>query len=400
MNYRNVRQDFPLLRDNKIIYFDSACQSLRPQVVIDKLVEYYTDYPACGGRSMHRLATRVTTEVDKAREEVANFFNAKKKKEIIFTRNSTEGINLIAYSLGFSSGDVVVTSDKEHNSNLIPWQVLVKKAGVKHFIIPSLEDNTFNLSAYENVLKEHKVRLVSVAHTSNLDGVTNPIEQIIRLAHRNKAKVLIDAAQSAPHQKIDVQKIDADFLVCSGHKMLGPSGTGILYGKQKLLESLQPFLVGGDTVINTTYESHKFLPIPEKFEAGLQDYAGIIGLGEALKYLHKFGMGEIAKKIEGLNAYLTDKLTEIPQIKIVGPHQAKLRGGIVSFYVEGIGAHQIALLLSEQNIMVRSGQHCVHSWFNTHHLRGTVRVSFYFYNTIEEINIFLEKLKRVLEILS
>ncbi len=400
MDFKQVRQDFPLLRNDKILYFDSACQSLRPQVVIDKLVEYYTDYPACGGRSMHKLASRVTEEVDKAREEVAGFFNAKKKEEIIFTRNTTEGINLIAQSIGFKSGETLVTSDKEHNSNLIPWQMMVERVGIKHLIISSLSDNTFDLSSFESVLKENKVRLVSIVHTSNLDGVTNPIEQIIKLAHRNNVLVLIDAAQSAGHQKIDVRKIDADFLVCSGHKMLGPSGIGILYGKQKLLEGLQPFLVGGDTVANSTYETHEFLPIPQRFEAGLQDYAGIIGLGEALRYLRNIGMEEIAKKEVELNDYLTTKLTELPQVKIVGPHDAKLRGGIISFYIEKINVHQIALMLSEQNIMVRSGQHCVHSWFNAHHLKGTIRVSFYFYNTVGEIDIFVEKLKKIVDILS
>ncbi len=399
MDLQHIRQDFPLLRDNKIVYFDSACQSLRSQSVIDKIVEYYTDYPACGGRSMHKLAARVTEEVDAARATIAKFLNAKKKEEIIFTRNTTEGINLIANSLGFKSGDIVVTSDKEHNSNLIPWQVLAEKLGIKHLIVKSLPDNTFDLAAFETLLKKNKVKLVSIVQTSNLDGVTNPIEQIINVAHQHQALVSIDAAQSAPHEKIDVQKLDADFVVFSGHKMLGPSGTGILYGKQKLLDNLQPFLVGGDTVASSTYTEHEFLPVPEKFEAGLQDYAGIIGLAEAVRYLQKVGLEKIAQQEEELNEYLTTELLKLPKVKILGPEDAKQRGGIVSFYVEKVDVHQIALMLSEQGIMVRSGQHCVHSWFNAHQLKGSVRVSFYFYNTKEEVDRFVRELKKIMNVL-
>lgn len=398
-----LRQDFPLLqrpvKGNLPIYFDNACQSLRPQSVMDAIVEYYRDYPACGGRSMHYLATKVTQKCDEARSIVAKFIGAKRKEEIIFTRNTTEGINLIAHSLGLRNGDVVITSDKEHNSNLIPWQILIKKIGIVHKIVPSNEDNTFNFEAFRNLF-DGKVRLVSLGFTSNLDGVTVPAKEIIKIAHKNKSLVLLDAAQTVPHQKVDVDKLDVDFLVFSGHKMLGPSGTGILCGKYTLLEKLDPFMVGGDTVSSSTYTSHEFLPPPEKFEAGLQDYAGMIGLGEAAKYLMDIGFAEIQKREHELNTYLTKELLTIPNLSIIGSKEADKRSGIVSFYVPGIDHHQIALILNQSaNIMVRSGQHCVHSWFHAHDIPGSIRASVYFYNTMDEARVFVKELRKVISVL-
>jgi len=298
-----LRSDFPILKKEGI-YFDNACQSLRPQSVIDSITSYYEDYSACAGRSSHHLAEIVTHKYEESREIISNFLNAKRKEEIVFTRNTTEGINLIAHSLGFKKGDVVVTSDKEHNSNLIPWHILKEKIGIKHIIIPSKIDNTFDIKAYEKVLNNNKVKLVSFGFTSNLDGVTIPVKEIISLAHKSGALVLLDGAQAVPHQKIDVQDLDIDFLAFSGHKMLGPSGTGVLYGKYKLLEELEPFMVGGDTVSESTYKSHKFLPPPEKFEAGLQDYAGMIGLGEAVRYINEVGFDFIQKQELLLNKYI------------------------------------------------------------------------------------------------
>lgn len=398
-----IRKDFPLLQrkiNNKpIIYFDNACQSLRPYSVADVVFDYYTDYSACGGRSMHTLATEVTQKCNSTRILVAKFLNTKRKEEIVFTRNTTEGINLIANSLGLKKGDVVLTSDKEHNSNLIPWQILSKKVGIVHKIILSNEDNSFNLEAFKKELNK-KVKLVSLMFTSNLDGMTNPVKEVIKLAHKNGSLVLLDAAQAVPHQKIDVKALDVDFLVFSGHKMLGPSGTGVLYGKYKLLEKLDPFMVGGETVSSSTYSSHEFLPPPEKFEAGLQDYAGIIGLGEAIKYLEKIGYGFIAKQEALLNKYVTEELLNIGGIEIIGSKDSSKRGGIISFYKNGVDSHQIALLLNQTaNIMVRSGQHCVHSWFNAHNIKNSVRVSFSFYNTIEEAQDFIYQLKKILKII-
>lgn len=398
MDIAKIRQDFPVLSE-KGIYFDNACQSLRPNSVIDAVTGYYREYSACAGRSNHHMAATVTRKCDEARARIAKFLHAKRKEEIVFTRNTTEGINLVANTLHLKEGDVVLTSDKEHNSNLIPWQILRSRAGVIHRIVRSRDDNTFDLDAYKKAL-ESGVKLVSFGMTSNLDGVTIPAAEIIRLAHQHEALVLFDAAQAAPHQSIDVQELDVDFLAFSGHKMLGPSGTGVLYGKYKHLETLSPFLVGGDTVSSSTYESCEFLPPPEKFEAGLQDYAGIIGLGEAVSYLENIGFAEIQKQEQALNEFMTGELTKISDLVIIGPGSAKERGGIVSFYVPGKDHHQIALMLdASSKIMVRSGQHCVHSWFADRKIPGSVRASVYFYNTLDEAELFIRELHKVLSIL-
>ena len=403
MDIRRIRQDFPMLQEGSgrktLTYFDTACQSLRPKSVIEAINQYYLKSSACSGRSMHQLAAEVTRSTDQARTAVAKFLGAAKKEEIVFTRNTTEGINLVANSLSLQKGDVVLISDKEHNSNLIPWQILAKKKGVRIRFVPSLPDNTFSLEAFEKCL-DPSVKLVSLGFTSNLDGVTIPAAEVIQRAHQNGAWVLLDAAQTAPHHKINVKALDVDFLALSGHKMLGPSGTGVLYGKYQLLEELEPFLVGGDTVATSTYESCEFLPPPEKFEAGLQDYAGIMGLGAAVKYLQDVGFDAIQKQELALNEYITAEIKDLPRLKLIGPADPKLRGGIVTFYLEGIDSHRIALMLDQMaNIQVRSGQHCVHSWFNAHHILGSVRASSYFYNTLEEAALFVGSLKKIGKVL-
>ncbi|MBE0697595.1 MAG: cysteine desulfurase, partial [Anaerolineaceae bacterium] len=370
-----------------------------PRQVIDAINQYYLKENACSGRSMHRLAAAVTNEVDQARTVLARFFNAAKKEEIVFTRNTTEGINLVANSLGWKAGDVVLISDKEHNSNLIPWQVLAQRQGVVLKIVPTCPDNTFDIRAFEKLL-DHQVRLVSLGYTSNLDGVSIPAEEVIRLAHRHGALVLLDAAQAAPHRKINLKALDVDFLALSAHKMLGPAGMGMLYGKYQLLEKMQPFLVGGDTVATSTYTSCEFLPPPEKFEAGLQDYAGIMGMGAALKYLQGVGFDAIQKQETLLNEMITSEMKSIPGLKIFGPADPRLRGGIITFSIEGIDSHRIALMLDQMaNIMVRSGQHCVHSWFHAHQIKGSVRASLYFYNTPEEAELFTSSLKKIRKVL-
>ena len=403
MDIERIRQDFPLLQERHkgkpIIYFDTACQSLRPQPVIDAINSYYLKSSACMGRSMHYLATEVTRACEESRKTVAKFLNASKKEEVIFTRNTTEGINLVSHSLQFKKGDVILVSDKEHNSNLLPWQQLVQKQGVILKIIPSNPDNTFDLDAFEKLLSK-SVKLVAIGSTSNLDGLTIPMAAVIKKAHSAGALVLLDAAQTAPHQKIDVKALNVDFLAFSGHKMLGPSGTGVLYGKHALLEKMDPFLVGGETVSSTTYETGVFLPPPEKFEAGLQDYAGIIGLGAAVNYLQKIEFDSIQKQEHLLNTALSDEMLKIPGITLIGPNNPVQRGGIFSFYKQGADSHQIALMLDQMaNIEVRSGQHCVHSWFHAHKLAGSVRVSFYFYNTLDEVNTFLENFHQIEKVL-
>lgn len=396
MNINKIRQDFPVL-DKPIIYMDSACVSLKPKQVVDAMNRYYNEFPACGGRSMHKLGKKVTEEIKKARKTIAKFFNTE-PNEIVFTKNTTEGINLVANSLGLKKGDKVITTDKEHNSNLLPWQILVKNKGIKHDVVFSNEDNTFSLENFENKINKD-VKLVSMVHTSNLDGVTIPAKEIIKIAHDYGALVMLDAAQSAPHKEINIKKLDADFLACSGHKMLGPSGTGILYGKYHLLERLQPFLVGGDTVVDTTYTTTEFEKPPEKFEAGLQNYAGIIGLAEATRYLKKIGMKDIEKHELKLNRKITEELINLDDFKIIGPVDPEQRSGIISFNIKNKDPHEIALMLdSSANIMIRSGAHCVHSWFNAHNLKGSARVSLYLYNTEKECDILIENIKKIMQL--
>lgn len=399
LNVEKIRSDFRLLAGKNVpIYFDSACMSLKPNSVVEAMNEYYYEFPACTNRSPHKLGQKATKKVEEARKNIAKFINANSLKEIIFTRNTTEGINLLASSFNFKKDDVVLITDKEHNSNLVPWLRLKEKVGIILKIIPGNENNTFNLEKFKELVKGAK--FVSVVHTSNLDGVTNPAKEIIEIAHQNGALVMLDCAQSIAHQKIDVRKLDVDFIAFSGHKMLGPTGTGVFYGKQKLLEELSPFMVGGDTVEYTTYENYKMLETPEKFEAGLQDYAGIIGLGEAVKYLSSLDFKEIREHELKLNKYITEELQKFPQIKIIGPQDPSLRSGVVNFYIENTDMHKFAIMLDEiSGIAIRSGRHCVHSWFESKKIYNSARASIYIYNTIEEAEVFINSLTKILKIL-
>ena len=395
-NVEKIREDFPVL-SKSIIYFDSACMSLKPKQVIDKINEYYNEYPGCAGRSSHKLASRVEEEVAKARNEVKNFINAKYDSEIIFTRNTTESLNLVANSFGLKQGDEVIISDKEHNSNLLPWLKLQEK-GIKVVVVESDQDNTFNLENFRNSFTSN-TKLVSVVHVSNLDGVENPIKEIAQITHQNNALLLVDAAQSVPHKEVDVRKLDVDFMAFSGHKMLGPTGTGVLYGKKELLEKLDQFIVGGETVIDSTYQDYKKEELPMRFEAGLQDYAGIIGLGEACRYLKKIGLKKVADHETKLNKMITEALVDNEKIELIGPKEAEKRGGIFSFNIKGMDMHHVARMLDKsKSIMTRSGAHCVHSWFNKHNMKGSVRASLYLYNTEEEVKLFVEEIKKILEL--
>lgn len=390
MNIKKIRKDFPILnKRNPVVYFDNACMSLKPIQVIEKMNEYYNEYPACGQRSMHRLGKRVTEEVEKSRNIAKKFFNARKSEEIVFTKNTTESINLVAHSLDLKKGDIVITTDKEHNSNLLPWHILRNK-GVKHRIVKFGDIEEFKKRMNKNV------KLVSMCHTSNLDGTSIPEKEIIKIAHDFGALVMLDAAQSAPHREIDVKGLDVDFLACSGHKMLGPNGIGILYAKYDLLDEMKPFIVGGDTVIDTTYESARLENPPAKFEAGLQNYSGIIGFGEALKYLMKIGRKNIERHETRLNDIITKELEN--DVEIIGPRDSKLRSGIFSFNIKGIDAHEIAIMLDQVNIAIRSGMHCVHSWFNARGINGSARVSLYLYNTETEVGVFVEEVKKIIKL--
>jgi cysteine desulfurase / selenocysteine lyase len=387
-----IREDFPVLK-KPLVYLDSACMSLKPRPVIAKMDEYYIEYTACLGRSAHQLANRCETEVAEARRAVARHIRARKDHEIIFTRNTTESINLIAHSFGLGKGDEVIVSDKEHNSNLIPW-LRMRDKGIKVVVVGSRPDNTFDLDAFSRAFSP-ATKLVSLVHISNLDGVTNPIRDIARITHEHGALLSVDGAQSVPHHAVDVRALDIDFLSFSGHKMLGPTGTGVLYGKMPLLEELDQFIVGGETVVDATYDGYTKEHVPNRFEAGLQDYAGIIGLGEACRYLQRVGFERIGRHETELNRIITEGLDD-DRIQLIGPRDPALRSSIFSFNIRNMDPHHVAKILdASRSILVRSGAHCVHSWFNKHSLKGSVRASLYLYNTESEAQLFVDTVKKI-----
>jgi len=398
MNIDKIREDFPALNQKlsgkPVVYFDNACMTLRPKQVIEAMTEYYEKYPGCAGRSMHKFGNMVTEKYNQSRQIIAKSIGAK-ENEILFTRNTTEGLNLVANSIKLEKNDTVILSDREHNSNLLPWQLLSNRKGIKYMTVKSNNDNTFNLETFKNNIEDNKnVKLVSIVHTSNLDGYTLPAKDIIKIAHDAGALVMLDCAQSIPHKEVNVKKLDCDFLAFSGHKMLGPTGIGCLYGKYELLEKLDPFIVGGETVERTTYNTHIFMKPPEKFEGGLQNYAGAIGLGAAMKYLDNIGKSNIEKHENELNKIITKGLEDV-NAEIIGPG-VEQRGGISSFNLKGMKHHDVAIMLDEMaNVMIRSGQHCVHSWFDSRKIEGSARASLYLYNTKEECNVFLENIQKI-----
>ena len=404
MNAEKYREDFPALNQliggKPPIYFDNACMTLKPKQVIEAMNEYYEKFPACHGRSVHNFAKKVTERVERSRRRMQDFIGAKKESEIIFTKNTTEGINLVLKNLELGKGDVILTTDHEHNSGLLPCQVAAKRASARHEIVMSNKDETFSMENFEELMS-NKVKLVSMVHTSNLNGYTIPAKEIIKIAHDHGALALLDGAQSAPHHEINVKKLDADFFAFSVHKMCGPTGMGVLYGKQHLLEEMEPFLIGGDTVEDSTYHSYELSPPPEKFEAGLQNYAGIMGSAAAAEYLQKIGMKNIHRHELELNRIITKGMQEIDGISIIGPAEPEQRSGIISITSKNIDFHDIAIIMDEtKNIMVRSGRFCVHSWFNDRAIEGAVRASVYLYNTEEEAHTYVETLKQIIEQLS
>jgi cysteine desulfurase / selenocysteine lyase len=406
MDMENTRKDFPTLQTSTV-YFDNACMSLKPMSVIKKVHEYYMEYPSCHGRSTYKLAARLNDEINLARVAIQKFIGAKRAEEIIFTRNTTESINLIAHTFDLKAGDVVLTTDKEHNSNLLPWIYMKKQNNINYQVLKSSSDNTFDLTNFEATLKEkikngEKIKLISLVHTSNIDGVTIPAKQIIKMAHEYGAMVLLDGAQAVPHMDVNVKDLDVDFYAFSGHKMLGPSGMGILYGKHELLKALPQFMVGGETVYDSTYEDYKIEELPMKFEAGLQNYSGIVGLGEACKYLSKIGLSNIKKQELALNKIVTEGLKEERDngsLKLIGPKDPELRGGIFNFTLNNFDSHEVAIMMDKTyNIALRAGAHCCHSWYNSHQIKNSIRASMYFYNTKKEAELFVDAVKEILEL--
>jgi cysteine desulfurase/selenocysteine lyase len=399
MDVEKIREDFPILQKKvngkPFIYFDNACTTLKPKKVIDSILAYYTEYTGCAGRSIHKFATKTTEEFEKAREKVAKFINAKKPEEIIWTKNTTEAINLVAHGFKFNKGDKIITTNLEHSSGLVPWQLMAEKEGIILDFVLCNKEGEFNVEDFKKKI-DKKTKIVSIIHASNVTATRSPIEEIIKIAHDNGSLVMVDGAQSVPHMSLDVKRLDIDFLGFSGHKMCGPTGIGCLYGKYDLLKELQPFILGGETIKDADLNHYVLDEIPHRFEGGIQNYAGAIGLGAAVDYLSAIGMKNIENYEKELSKALVEGLLNIPGIDFIGPKDYKKRGALAAFNIKGMEPHDVAIMLDEQNIFVRSGMHCaypLHKFLND--VKGSVRASLYFYNTKDEVKVFIEKLNSI-----
>lgn len=394
------RKDFPALAGSRDtpppVYLDSACMSLVPRVVLDALEEYYTEYPGCAGRSLHRFAEEVGHRYEGARESFAHFLGAASADGIVFLRNATEAINLVAHGMDWKSGDRVLVTDQEHNSNLVVWQRLVQERGIRlsHLRLPS--DGSFDGEALDREL-DRGVRLVSFFQTSNLDGRSLPVREIVERAHRKGAEVLIDGCQAAPHQPVNLTALGVDFYALSLHKMLGPSGTGLLAGAPDRLTRLSPLIIGGETVEWTTLTEHQLRPAPHRFEAGLQNYAGVLGARAGLQYLERVGLDHVDAHDRALNARATRALADEPRVHLLGPTDPAQRPSIYSFTLDGVDPNDAALFLDEgYRVMVRSGMHCVHSWYRERSLPGSIRASFYLYTSAQDVDTFVAGIRELL----
>ncbi len=395
----NIRKDFPILNEkiyNKtLIYFDNGATTQKPQSVIEKINYGYEHLNANIHRGVHYLSQKATEAHEEARKTVASFLGAGKHQEIIFTRGTTEAINLVAFSFGEAfckAGDEIIVSVMEHHSNIVPWQMLCERKGMKLKVIRMNETGELDIKAYTKLLNEN-TRLVSVAHVSNVLGTVNPVKNIIDIAHSRNIPVLIDGAQSVPHIPVNVTELDADFYVFSGHKIYGPTGIGVLYGKEKWLNAIPPYQGGGEMIATVSFEKTTYNELPFKFEAGTPDYIGSTALAAALDYVQKIGIDKIATYEHELTKYATLRLKEIDGIRIIG--QAAEKSAVVSFLVGNIHPYDIGMLLDKLGIAVRTGHHCAQPLIESLEIPGTVRASFAFYNTKEEIDVFIEALKRV-----
>jgi cysteine desulfurase/selenocysteine lyase len=396
-NVEEIRKDFPILKRKingyALVYFDNAATSQTPQQVIDTIVDYYSNYNANIHRGVHTLSQEATDKYESSRKKIQTHFNAGKPHEIIFTSGTTHGINLVAS--GFASilqkGDEILVSALEHHSNIVPWQMLCEKTGAVLKVIPMDQNGELLLDEYEKLLSV-KTKIVMVNHVSNALGTVNPIKKIIDKAHNFGAVVLIDGAQAAPHLKADVQALDVDFYVASAHKMCGPTGVGMLYGKEEWLKKLPPYQGGGEMIATVTFEETTYADLPHKFEAGTPNICGGIAFGAALDYMNAIGIDKIAKYEHQLLEYATKKLLEIEGMKIYGTAIDKT--AVISFNIEGIHPYDIGTIIDKLGIAVRTGHHCAQPIMDYFKIAGTIRASFSFYNTTEEIDLFIAAVKR------
>jgi len=399
-----IREDFPVLKQKihgkPLVYLDNAATSQKPQSVIDAIVKFYTVDCANIHRGVHELSQRSTAAYEETRAKAKRFLNARHKSEIIFVRGTTEGINLVAHSWGrgnIREGDEIVIAGLEHHSNIVPWQMLCEAKGAKLRVIPIDESGELILEEYEKLLGP-RTRMVAIGHVSNALGTINPVRKIVEMAHRAGAVTLVDGAQAVPHMKVDVQALDADFYTFSGHKVFGPTGIGVLYGKSKLLNAMPPYQGGGDMIRTVTFEKTTYNDLPYKFEAGTPDIAGGIGLGAALDYVTHIGMDKIAAYEHELLLYGTEALARIPGLRIIGT--AREKAAVLSFVIEGIHPHDIGTVLDRQGIAVRTGHHCAQPVMDRYQVPATTRASLAFYNTTSEIDALADGLHKVKEIFS
>lgn len=400
LDISRIREDFPILQrtvyGKPLVYFDNGATTQKPRCVVEKIQEEYYNVNSNVHRGVHFLSQQATDAHEQSRERVRQFINAKSSAEIIFTRGTTEAINLVASSFTdecMQEGDEVIISTMEHHSNIVPWQIQAFKKGISLQVIPLTDNGEIDLDAYRKLFSD-KTRIVSIMHVSNVLGTINPAKEMIRIAHEHGVPVLIDGAQSVPHMPVDVQDLDADFYAFSGHKIYAPTGIGVLYGKEEWLNKIPPYQGGGEMIASVSFEKTVFNELPYKFEAGTPDYIGTTALAEALNYVATMGIQNIAAYEDELLRYATERMKEIPNMRIFGesPH----KGAIISFLVGDIHHYDIGLLLDRYGIAVRTGHHCAEPLMRYLGIEGTVRASFSFYNTKEEIDYFIESLRKVI----
>lgn len=398
-----IRNLFPILnrkvKGKNLVYFDNAATSQKPIQVIDALVHYYTHYNANIHRGLHTLADEATAAYEASRAAVQQFIGARESEEIIFTKGTTESINIVAKSWGkafFEKDDEIIITSLEHHANIVPWQMIAEEKGAVLKVIPMDQNGILDMDAYKRLLNK-RTKFVSVVHVSNALGVVNPVEEMITLAHQYNAKVLIDGAQSSVHLDIDVQQMDCDFYVFSGHKIYGPTGVGVLYGKRELLEQMPPFLGGGEMIKEVTFEKTTYNELPFKFEAGTPNIADVIVMKPAIEFINYFGKANIREHENNLLRYATENLKAIDGLKIIGDIDNKV--SVISFIIDGVHPQDLAILLDNQGIAVRTGHHCAQPLMQCLGIVGTTRASFAAYNTLEEVDVMVQALEKSLKML-
>lgn len=396
-NETTCREEFPLLQKNPVIYLDHAATSQRPRCVLEAERAFYEEQNANPLRGLYELGMEATKSYEAARTTMQKFIHAESSKEIIFTRNATEGLNLVAYSYGCSilkEGDEIAVSILEHHSNLLPWQMAAKQTGAKLVFIECEPDGSIPFQCLDKAITK-RTKLVAITHVSNVLGCQSPVEEVVRRAHKVGAVVVLDAAQSVAHMPVDVQKLDVDFMAFSGHKMMGPMGIGVLYGKRAWLEQMPPFLSGGEMIESVTRLKAVFAPLPHKFEAGTVHAAGAVGLAAAAAWVETIGWDVIQRREEELTAYAFARMKEIPGIRLLGSDDPRNHCGILTFTLDGVHPHDVASILDADHIAVRAGHHCAQPLFQHLHIPSATRASLAFYNTKEEIDRFTASLKQI-----